>query len=83
MGDVRHTYLHYLIEPLLYQRATAMDRFLPILKDVRDAPLEYVYRWTNDFDPAALAGLRELFDAAGSPEDILQMLRCKQNSLPN
>jgi tetratricopeptide (TPR) repeat protein len=44
MNDVRHTYLHYLIEPLLYQRATAMDRFLPILKNVREAPLEYEYR---------------------------------------
>jgi tetratricopeptide (TPR) repeat protein len=44
MSDVRHTYLHYLIEPLLYQRSTAMDRFLPILKDVRDAPLEYRFR---------------------------------------
>ncbi len=44
MGEVRHTYLHYLIEPLLYQRATAMDRFLPILKEVREAPLEYRYR---------------------------------------
>jgi len=44
MADVRHTYLHYIIEPLLYSRSTAMDRFLPILKDVRDAPLEYEYR---------------------------------------
>ena len=44
MADVRHTYLHYLIEPLLYQRATAMDRFLPILKDVREAPLEVQFR---------------------------------------
>jgi tetratricopeptide (TPR) repeat protein len=44
MGDIRHTYLHYLIEPLLYQRATAMDRFLPILKEVHDAPLDYRYR---------------------------------------
>ena len=44
MTDVRHTYLHYLIEPLLYSRATAMDRFLPILKDVKDAPLDYEYR---------------------------------------
>jgi tetratricopeptide (TPR) repeat protein len=44
MVDVRHTYLHYLIEPLLYQRSTAMDRFLPILKEVRDAPLEYRFR---------------------------------------
>ena len=44
MADVRHTYLHYLIEPLLYSRATAMDRFLPVLKYVREAPLEYQYR---------------------------------------
>jgi len=44
MADVRHTYLHYLIEPLLYQRANAMDRFLPILKDVREAPLDYQMR---------------------------------------
>jgi len=44
MTDVRHTYLHYLIEPLLYQRSNAMDRFLPILKEVRDAPLEYRFR---------------------------------------
>jgi tetratricopeptide (TPR) repeat protein len=44
MQDVRHTYLHYMIEPLLYSRATAMDRLLPILKTVRDAPLDYLYR---------------------------------------
>jgi tetratricopeptide (TPR) repeat protein len=41
MNDVRHTYLHYLIEPLLYQRSSATDRFLPIMKEVRDAPLDY------------------------------------------
>jgi len=44
MSDVRHTYLHYLIEPLLYSRSTAMDRFLPILKEVKNAPLDYRYR---------------------------------------
>jgi Tetratricopeptide repeat len=44
MQEVRHTYLHYVIEPLLYSRATAMDRLLPILKTVRDAPLEFQYR---------------------------------------
>lgn len=44
MQDVRHTYLHYVIEPLLYSRASAMDRMLPILKTVREAPLEFVYR---------------------------------------
>ena len=44
MHDVRHTYLHYEIEPLLYSRASSMDRMLPILKVVRDAPLDWEYR---------------------------------------
>ncbi len=44
MQEARHTYLHYVIEPLLYSRASAMDRLLPILKTVRDAPLDFQYR---------------------------------------
>jgi tetratricopeptide (TPR) repeat protein len=44
MKEVRHTYLHYEIEPMLYARATAMDRLLPFLKTVRDAPIDFVYR---------------------------------------
>ena len=44
MSDVRHTYLHYVIEPLLYARANAVDRAQPVLKEVRDAPLEFIYR---------------------------------------
>ncbi len=44
MNDVRHTYLHYVIEPLLFSRSNAIDRMQPILKDVRDAPLDFRYR---------------------------------------
>ena len=44
MTDVRHTYLHYIIEPLLYIRATAVDRTQPVLKEIRDAPLPFVFR---------------------------------------
>lgn len=44
MTDVRHTYLHYVIEPLLYSRTNAMDRMQSIMKEVRDAPLEFHYR---------------------------------------
>jgi hypothetical protein len=44
MNDVRHTYLHYIIEPLLYSRTNAIDRMQPILKEIRDAPLEFRYR---------------------------------------
>jgi tetratricopeptide (TPR) repeat protein len=44
LDDVRHTYLHYLIEPLLFSRANAIDREQPILKEIREAPLEFRYR---------------------------------------
>ncbi len=44
MTDVRHTYLHYVIEPLLYARSNAIDRTQPVLKEIRDAPLEFRYR---------------------------------------
>ncbi len=44
MIDVRHTYLHYVIDPLLYQRSDAIDREQPILKEVRDAPLDFRFR---------------------------------------
>jgi len=44
MTDVRHTYLHFLIDPLLLSRANAIDRTTPVLKVIRDAPLEYRFR---------------------------------------
>ncbi|MDE3186956.1 MAG: hypothetical protein KGM96_05440 [Acidobacteriota bacterium] len=44
MNAVRHTYLHYEIEPLLYTRANAIDRTQPVLKEIRDAPLDFRYR---------------------------------------
>jgi hypothetical protein len=44
INDVRHTYLHYVIEPLLLSRSNAVDRTQPILRVIRDAPLEFRYR---------------------------------------
>ncbi len=44
MAGVRHTYLHYLIDPLLYARANAVEREQPILKEIRDTPLDYRFR---------------------------------------
>lgn len=44
MDQVRHTYLHYEVEPLVYARAIAMDRLLPLLKSVQDAPIEFAYK---------------------------------------
>jgi hypothetical protein len=70
MNDVRHTYLHYVIEPLLYARANAVDRMQPILKEVRDAPLEFRYR--SDSVPLAIECLIKAIEArtmdTGVPE---------------
>jgi tetratricopeptide (TPR) repeat protein len=44
MDLIRHTYLHYVIEPMVYSRAAAMDRLLPLLRPVQDAPLEFQYK---------------------------------------
>jgi predicted negative regulator of RcsB-dependent stress response len=70
MNDVRHTYLHYMLEPLLTARANAIDRMQPILKVIRDAPLEFRYR--NDTVPLNIECLIKAIEArtmdTGVPE---------------
>ena len=70
MTDVRHTYLHYVIEPLLYARANAVDRMQPLLKEVREAPLEFRYR--SDTVPLTIECLIKAIEArtmdTGIPE---------------
>ena len=70
MSDVRHTYLHYVIEPLLNARANAIDRMQPILKEVREAPMEFRYR--SDTVPLTIECLIKAIEArtmdTGIPE---------------
>ena len=44
MDLIRHTYLHFTVEPLVYARSGAMERLLPLLKPVQKAPLEFIYK---------------------------------------
>ena len=44
MDQIRHLYLHFEIEPLVYARQTSMQRLTPLLKPVQEAPLDYVYK---------------------------------------
>lgn len=44
MDLVRHTYLHFEVEPLVYARSQAMDRLLPLLRPVQNAPIEFTYK---------------------------------------
>ena len=44
--------------------------------------LEYLYRWTNEFDAKELAELRKLL-ASAPPEHIVQMIKTGSRALPN
>jgi tetratricopeptide (TPR) repeat protein len=44
MDQIRHIYLHYVVEPLVYSRGQAMERIQPMLRNVQDAPLEFFYK---------------------------------------
>lgn len=44
MDNVRHTYLHYVIDPLLFSRTNNLKQLQPILNAVQSAPLAYQFR---------------------------------------
>ena len=44
MADLRHTYLHFVLDPLIAKRATALQRIKPILASVQSAPLDEEYK---------------------------------------
>jgi hypothetical protein len=61
MTDVRHAYLHYVIDPLLLARAGAVDRTQPILKEIREAPIAFRYR--SDTVPLTIECLIKAIEA--------------------
>ncbi len=44
MDQIRHTYLHYLLDPLAMKRPEAMQRLEPLLDQVRLAPIDQTFR---------------------------------------
>jgi hypothetical protein len=44
MEQIRHIYLHYVVEPQVYSRGQAMERMQPLLRGVQYAPLEFFYK---------------------------------------
>ncbi len=44
MEQIRHLYLHYEVEPLVYAKQSSMARLAPLLKPVQEAPLDYIYK---------------------------------------
>ncbi|HEX8713660.1 MAG TPA: hypothetical protein VF730_17420 [Terracidiphilus sp.] len=44
LNNVRHTYLHYVIDPLLFARYNGLQQLQPVLKTIQDAPLDFRFR---------------------------------------
>ncbi len=44
MEALRHTYLHFVLDPLIARRGTALERLKPILLSVQTAPLAEEYK---------------------------------------
>jgi hypothetical protein len=44
MHEIRHTYLHYLLDPMAYKRGTDMNRIRPLLLSIQSAPIEDTYK---------------------------------------
>ena len=44
MEDLRHTYLHFVLDPLIAKRATTLARLKPVLVSVQKAPMAEEYK---------------------------------------
>jgi hypothetical protein len=44
MEQIRHTYLHYLLDPLALKYPAAMDRLKPLLASVKGSPMDESFR---------------------------------------
>jgi len=44
IAGIRHTYLHFIIDPLMMKRPLAMQRLQPLLNEVQTAPLDESYK---------------------------------------
>jgi tetratricopeptide (TPR) repeat protein len=45
LDQIRHTYLHYILDAKVLSRATTLERLYPLLNSVKSAPLEESYRF--------------------------------------
>ena len=47
MQQIRHTYLHYVLDPLALKRANALKRLDPILTALKNAPMPEEYKYDS------------------------------------
>ena len=44
LQQIRHTYLHYLLDPLALKNGDSFKRLEPLLEDVKDAPMDEAFK---------------------------------------
>ncbi len=44
LDQIRHLYLQYVLDPLVYARAQSITRLNPLLKPVQEAPIEFLFK---------------------------------------
>ena len=44
MHEIRHTYLHFILDPLAFKRGTDMNRIRPLLSSIQNAPLNNAFK---------------------------------------
>ena len=69
MDALRHTYLHFVLDPLIAKRATALDRLKPVLLSVQRAPMSEDYK--EDMGLLVTECLIRAIEARTSPDPQL------------
>ena len=67
IDPVRHTYLHYILDPLALKRANAIKRMEPLLDLISNAPLETNYK--QDMSLMLVESLIRAIEARNLPVD--------------
>lgn len=65
MHEIRHTYLHYIFDPMAFKRGTDMNRIRPLLQTIQNAPLDDSYK--NDPTLLVTESLIRAFEARTAP----------------
>jgi len=69
MDALRHTYLHFVLDPLIARRATSLERLKPILLSVQTAPMSEEYK--NDIGLLVIECLIRAIEARTPPDPKL------------
>ncbi len=64
MDQIRHTYLHYLLDPLMQKRANTVKKVEPLLEEVKTAPLDESFK--NDASLMIIESLIRAIEARTS-----------------